>query len=394
MMEFLSVVILSGIIATVIFVTILYKGVSGPIVIKHELNPYGWFEVHAMTYFLTIMMLLIIDLISFNMSNITGMSMSLVGIGVLFVQNGGLVIVVMILSSIIYNHLIRSIKFHYYVSHHQWLKKIFFSCVCVSLVIMYSIEAIKNPDEINILGDEYKLIVFWIITIVQIWIGFGMNIELSKLGNMDYLSGAIHRISKNLQSLKARKEEFRYMMLCVVSMLVFPVIIPLFLWFADEIPQRCERIIYACFTGTMFGSLISIIISIGIIFIHTKSCWCSNKRFHRAFQSADDKKKTRYYQGVKYQLWKNERGYYFSICQEKVEFVNENSFPKRYLKRAKRLFQGKKEILYLFEEYEENEIKELIHKELVSFSTMREIMLKEGWNIVYKLVDEKAKRLK
>lgn len=142
------------------------------ITIKRKLNLYLWIPVHSLIFMLTIMMMVFQDWIVYEIN----ISLRFEGLIYLFVKNGGLIIFIMLISSLLYNIYIKSIGFEYFIECYQWIRKIFFSIVCISLIVVYLI-AINESNSAMFLEEN---IVVWIIVCIEIWISFEFNIKMKR----------------------------------------------------------------------------------------------------------------------------------------------------------------------------------------------------------------------
>lgn len=53
---------------------------------------------------------------------------------------------------------------------------VLFSLVCMSMIVLYVIEFDILNNGVKVLAGEYNFIITWIIVLVEIWVGFGMQI--------------------------------------------------------------------------------------------------------------------------------------------------------------------------------------------------------------------------
>lgn len=201
--------IVTSVISSVILIFMVNRIFKRPVVIKHNLNPYEWFGVHIIVYFMTLILMLFADMLYNALAEITFMSFGIKGILCLFIQSGGLIILIMIISSWIYDYYIKTIEFNYFIERHLWIKKVFFSIVCISLAVLYIAEAGKNKQNVNVLSNDYKLIAMWIIVFIQIWIGFGMKVGVPKFEFFRFI-----KQNKNIEYTEVQKEEIS-ILLCV-----------------------------------------------------------------------------------------------------------------------------------------------------------------------------------
>ena len=212
--------ILGAIVVASLFAFLGYKIYYKPTIIEHKLNPASWFCAHLAIYFLTIFLMVGSDVIVINWKVDKCMPLSIKGVLYLFVQNGGLIIFVMAISSLFYDMWIKLIEFNYFIERYKWLKKLFFTVVCVSLIMMYLIIMREQPKNKNILCGEHQYWVVWLIAFIEIWIGFDTSFF-----SRDKLS---EWIALEKEKIK-REEEKKYIISCMATMIIM-LIVPLILW--------------------------------------------------------------------------------------------------------------------------------------------------------------------
>ena len=376
--------VITSVISSVALCFVVSKIFKRPIVIKHNLNPYNWLGVHMIVYFMTLILMLFSDILYYTLLEITSMPLGIKGIICLFIQSGGLIVLVMIISSWIYDYYIKTIEFNYFIERHQWIKKVFFSIVCVSLAILYMAEAGKTQQEVNVLGNDYKLIAMWIIVFIQIWIGFGMKVRVPKCKLMQFLNQ-----NKYIEDSEVEKEENKYIFVCLISMFIVPVMMGFYMVVIDKIPKVVSDIMSAVYYGVLAGAVIMFFTIFIYAFKYRPNKWWSIKRFNKLFDQMQEVAKTEYFERVKYELKKDENDYVIIIHEEEIKLDDE--FLKDYIEKVSTVFGGKV-LTYSFVDYEKHMVKELICEGLIQISDERQEVLKEGWNIVYKLSDDKERR--
>lgn len=277
-MRNIIIFLISSIISCVILFYIANKRCKSPVIIKHKLKPYEWFITHAVIYLLTLLMMLYADIFYCNATRIENMTWGIKGIIYLFIQNGGLIIFVMIGSSWIYNYAVKTIEFNFFIERHLWLKKMFFSIICLTLAILYVVESGKHNDNTNILEGEYKLITIWIIVFVQIWISFGMKLNIPKYSRTDLLEQL-----KRAENAEALREERKYIFFCMISMIMVSVMMLGLFIIERKIPQLITGIISPIFYGLLIGVLLMILRIVIYASKYHPSRWYSKKKLIRFF---------------------------------------------------------------------------------------------------------------
>ncbi len=371
----MEVFIVSAILSSMVYVYWGYKISERPIKIEHHLRASSWMLVHSIVYLWTMVLMLLADSVFIKVENITDVSL-----GYLFIQNGGLVVLVMLASSLFYNYYIKLVGFQYFVERHQWIKKTFFTIVCISLVLIYLIEINRNHNGINLNADNYKIVTIWVIILIQIWIGFGMEFYS--------LDSIIDQVKNEILQLRD-KDERKYWLFCFFSMIFFPLIMVVYYWQKDDIRDDILNFIVLLFKGNMIGT---VVLFMGFVIWRYKSNLNgrrSKKKYNNLFREEDSQFRTEYYLGVKYELASNGNRYVLIIHEQKIELAERNYFSKDYIEDIKlyfnEIFTGEYSV------QQKDKIKVLIEKELNSRAEMRKRLLKEGWDTVYKMCDEKER---
>lgn len=102
--------LISGVLSGVLSGCIGYRICKRTIVIKHNLNPTCWFWVHFLVSIYTIILMLISDIVYENFADERNLPLGLKGIVCAFIQNGGMLVFVMLISSLIYNYFVKVIQ--------------------------------------------------------------------------------------------------------------------------------------------------------------------------------------------------------------------------------------------------------------------------------------------
>ena len=376
-----SIVVFSFILSSVIFIYFGKKNLEKPIKIQHNLDPHAWWYVHIIVYFISIELMMWTDILFFKFEEIKEMPLGIKGLVCLFIQNGGLIVFIMIISSCIYNYYIKVSEFNLFVERHQWIKKTFFSFVCISLAIIYILEIVKSNNKVNILSEEYKLVAVWMIVFIQIWIGFGMK-SYGLVQIVDSLRSGIKKIKD--------KEERQYLCLCLISMILIPVLLIIFFVVYDKIPEAISIIFLSILRGISFGAVFMILFILGWNLKYRPNKYISIKKCNKLFSSAKEEFSIGYFMGVKYEVAKRKDEFIFHIYRKTIE-LDKGVFSKEYKDTLYEAFDEYTQ-KYQLEKNSEKEIKKLVEDRLESINQKREDVLKEGWDIVYKLSKEKEEK--
>lgn len=352
--------------------------------IEHNVDPYGWFMIHTIVYFFTITLMIIVDMIQANSEAVKEMPVGVIGAILLFIQKGGLIILVMLMSSWMYNRYIKINEFNYFIKRYPWIKKLFFSVICISLGKLYLVEIQKGNSNSNILSDDYSFFAVWIITFIQIWIGFGM--EFYERGEFKI------RFSEWAKRME-NKEELKYLVICILSMFVVPIMTVAYFVVKEKIPERAINIIHFLFLGISFGAIVLIFAILFWNLKHNPSNRISKRRLNNCLNNLfNNNKKIQvdYYEGIEYCVVKKSSSVILSASIDNITFDEDVQFDeyRERLEKLLELFESE----YSFEKYTEEEIRTNIGNSLSKLAKDRKDILKEGWNKVYEVCEQKEKK--
>lgn len=353
-----------------------------PIKIEYHLEPREWFGIHGMISFITMVLMTGVDVIYSSVANIQEMPLGVKGIVVAFIQNGGLIIFVMLCSSVIYNHEIKAIEFEFFVERYEWVKKVFYSIIGVSVIVLYIIVNKKNKGEVNILADEYQVVMIWMIVVIQIWIGFGMK---------SYKWRDVWSLVKDFMKRMENGEERRYLFLCLVSMLVVPVSLIVYFEICDKIPGNIQEMIKFGGCGAAHGTVCAIVLGIGLK-IKYRPCECISKGIcNKIFRNAKNESSVGHFKWLRYELSKTDTDYILVICEQNYNLECKESLTKGYIRKCDTFFK-REEINYSLQEYAGEKINAEIKKKLKDKEQELEVLLKEGWDMMHEFYREKEKK--
>ena len=378
--------LISGILSSVLSSYIGYRICKREIVIKHNLNPFYWFWVHFLVSIFTVMLMAFSDFVYENFADVKNLPLGWKGIICAFIQNGGLLVIVMLISSLIYNYFVQAIEFNYFVERHPWIKKLFFSMAGITLIIMYIFVIGNSQDDINILADEYKPVVVWGIVVIEIWVGFGMQVSIPHLNTLKNWK----RENKERDE-KQVKNEKKYIFWCVVSMLLCPMFMIFFLFTDEYMPNSVQKNLHAIFCGLVIGSLTMIAILYVFNFINFPNKKRSIKNFKKNFKQMKNALYIGHFMRVEYELKKDKNKLVLHIYQQNIKIEERKEYSKSFLTKFDKAF-GERTEIYLFEQHEMEKIQTKIEHILEQTSNEREELLKKGWNIAYKLCADKEKQ--
>ena len=376
--------ILGAIVVASLFAFLGYKIYYKPTIIEHKLNPASWFCAHLAIYFLTIFLMVGSDVIVINWKVDKCMPLSIKGVLYLFVQNGGLIIFVMAISFLFYDMWIKLIEFNYFIERYKWLKKLFFTVVCVSLIMMYLIIMREQPKNKNILCGEHQYWVVWLIAFIEIWIGFDTSFF-----SRDKLS---EWIALEKEKIK-REEEKKYIISCMATMIIM-LIVPLILWISlklsADILSFANNIIAVISVMFMIGATVMIFTVLFLYYKERPNQKKSRKKYQALFAKVQKEKRTAFYMGLKYMLWKEEDEYFYKIEKKNIMLGDEKNFSNEYIKEFQKAFDQESD-KYSLKKYNEKEIYRLIEEKIFAKAKKRQELLREGWKIVYEICEKNEK---
>ncbi len=140
---------------------------------SYSISSLKWFELHFSVYFFSLLLMIFCSVISNAVNDVTLLS----GVkrwSYIFLQQGGGVVFVMVLSSLLYKLLLYSGDLDFAMGYSVNMCKLFFSVVCISCALLFRwMWKVQGAN-----GDfEISQLVMWIVVFVQIWIGFGTGCE-------------------------------------------------------------------------------------------------------------------------------------------------------------------------------------------------------------------------
>lgn len=377
--------LISAVLSCILSCFIGYRICKRAIVIRHDLHPLYWFWVHICVSDYTIILMAISDIAYEKVAHINNLPLGVKGIACAFIQNGGMLVLVMLFSSFIYNYFIKLIEFNYFIERHLWIKKLFFSMAGITLIIMYIIVIGSTQDNINILADEYKPVVVWAIVVIEIWVGFGMQINIPH-------NNIKNRKRKNKKKdEKQEKTEKKYIMWCLLSMLLCPITMTIGLYINEYISNLVQKDLKAIFWGLVIGSTTMVVMLYGFNFKKYPDKKRSIKNFEKKFGQMNNDSYLGHFMRVEYELKKDEKEFTLKIYQQNIEIEKRDMYPSSFLKKFDEAFKEKKEV-YLLQQDEVKTIQMKIEQKLEQISNERAELLKQGWNIAYKLCDDKEKQ--
>lgn len=378
--------VISAILSGVLSSYIGYRICKRKIVIKHTLNPLYWILVHFLVSIFTILLMVISDIVYEAFSDVRSLPLGVKGIMCAFIQNGGMLVFVMLISSLIYNYFVRMIEFNYFIERHQWIKKLFFSIAGITLIIMYMLAIGSSKDHINVLADEYKPVVVWGIVIIEIWVGFGMQINIPHRNRFNNICQKNKK--KDEKQIKIEK---KYIVWCVGSMFLCPIFMMVFLFTDEYMPKAMHRNLHAVFWGLVIGSTAMLVILCVFNFRNYPNEKWSKKLLEKNFEHMNNDSYIGRFMRVEYSLKKDDKKLVLQIYQQDIDIEERTEYSRNFLNKFEEAF-GEKIEVYLLQQYEMEDIQLKIEQKLEQISNKREEVLKEGWDIAYKLCDDKEKQ--
>ena len=116
----------------------------------------------------------------------------------------------------------------------------------------------------------------------------------------------------------------------------------------------------------------------------------SLKKFEKLFEQTTTKWKKGYYSRIKYGIKENEQGIILHIYRGRIKLLERNEYSVTYLELVERAFAPRK-FNYSFQVYEKSQISKIMKNELERIAREREKLLDEGWNVAYKLCENREK---
>ena len=363
-----------------ILVTLVFSGVCGYFVfdekikIERKIKPYSWMIIHVSVCAVTLWLMVNSDYFYLILKE-PDITTPIIRFLYIFIQNGGLMIFVMLLSVLLYDTLVKACHYQYFVKRHTILKKLFFSLVCMSMIILYVIEFDILNNGVKVLAGEYNFIITWIIVLVEIWVGFGMQI---------YGKKELEKVKDQVFAELKNREERRNIIWCLATMIVSIVFI--FCWYF--VRKFFPEIVQSFFIDLMRSMAIGVAAVIFVMFLwkrrYRPNSTNSKKRLKKLLDNIDVKNGIEYYQDVKYELERRDENILLKIYGKEIELVEEGNYSDKFIDELKCAFK-KKEIIV------DKICVDEIEKELHRTAKERKELLEQAWEVAYNVCDEKEK---
>ena len=118
----------------------------------------------------------------------------------------------------------------------------------------------------------------------------------------------------------------------------------------------------------------------------------SRKKYQALFAKVQKEKRTAFYMGLKYMLWKEEDEYFYKIEKKNIMLGDEKNFSNEYIKKFQKAFDQESD-KYSLKKYNEKEIYRLIEEKIFAKAKKRQELLREGWKIVYEICEKMRRNI-
>lgn len=224
-----------------------------------------------------------------------------------------------------------------------------------------------------------KSFVMWTNVLLGIWVGFGMEFNIPQWG-------------KQLKTIREKesREELTNLICCLGSMFLFPGLMIGWIGIVENMSISIQHNIQGVVWGFILGMSMMAIILLGDNWHRLPSKRRSLKKFEKLFEQTTTKWKKGYYSRIKYGIKENEQGIILHIYRGRIKLLERNEYSVTYLELVERAFAPRK-FNYSFQVYEKSQISKIMKNELERIAREREELLDEGWNVAYKLCENREK---
>ena len=282
---------------------------SRKIKIVYKISLKAWFPVNIIVFYFSLVLMLVTTrlIISANGNEMW----------ILFIQQGGVVTIVMLLSSWMNKTLIQSSDLDYTKGYSPMYIKIHFSLICAAAAYVCYLDG-KSIEGVSSNPPQYGQAVMWLVVISQIWIGFG-NFSTSRLNQ-----------ESPCVRLKEMIDNLRYTYPCMISILIGPVSLWLLIYCVLEkgfqIPKWVDTISYIF----MFEALVFTMFLFIIVTYRMPPKWYDVYRLKKKIFKLNTSDVIKgYYRGVKYEITSCEEGCRVTIQNMNIEIDKNNRLTKR-----------------------------------------------------------------
>lgn len=294
---------------------------SRKIKISYRISLKAWFGVNIVVFYFSLALMLVTTQLIMSANGIKNQN----SMGVQFIQQGGIVTIVMLLSSWMNKMLVQSADLDYTKGYSSIYTKIHFSLICAAAAFVCYLDG-KSVEGISSTQLQYGQAVMWLVVISQIWIGFG--------------SFSTSRLDKKspCDRLKNLKDNFKYAYPCLISILMGPISFVILLYCilikGLQVPQWVDTISYIF----VFEAIVFIMVIFIVVIYRMPARWYDVYRTNKKIATLNEKKCIKgYYSGIKYQVCVCEEGCKVTIEKLDIEIDKRNKLTKKERKELESL---------------------------------------------------------
>lgn len=285
-----------------------YRVLTRKIKISYKISLKAWFGVNIIVFYFSLLLMLVTTRLIIKTN---GNEM-----GVLFIQQGGVVTIVMLLSSWMNKTLVQSADLDYTKGYSPMYIKIHFSLICAAASYVCYLDG-KSMEGVLSNPPQYGQAVMWLVVISQIWIGF-VNFSVSRINQ-----------ESPCVRLKEIKGNLRYAYPCIISILIGPISIFVLIYCILEkgfqMPEWMDTISYIF----MFETLVFTMVLFVIAMYRIPPKWYDVYRLKKKILKLNTSDVLKgYYRGVKYEITSCEEGCSIVIHKMNIEIDKNNMLTK------------------------------------------------------------------
>lgn len=286
------------------------KLLSRRVKISYSISPLSWIWVDFTIYYVTLILTLECTLKSLSLNEYESNNFD-----VLFTQQGGLIIFVMVSTNILYKCMVNSFDLDLTKNYSTIYAKVLFTSVCMTCAYLCYYIGKQYPENSYLL---YSQAMMWLVVTVQIWIGFGSLIK-SRLEK------------KSLRDITNYvKHSYKDILKCLLPTFIGPISLIIFYKFISMIDYKMPVWIHSLFKIVLFEIFV-FMCSVFILLFHRNPFKKYDiYRTKKKIKLLKNKERvTGYYQNIKYSISHQNEKYEIYVYGLNILLDNNNKLPKK-----------------------------------------------------------------
>lgn len=286
------------------------KILSRRIKISYRISQWSWMWGDFATFYFSLLLTLECTEISLSLNGYESNNLK-----ILFTQQGGLVILVMILSNYVYKCMIRSFDLDLTKNYSTIYGKALFTFVCLSCAYLCYYLGKQDPQSAK---NLYAQAMMWLVVSVQIWIGFGSSIR--------------SRLEKKTlyDKLNYIKHTYKDILKCLLPTFIGPISLIFFLKWGYMTDFKTPEWLHSLYKIDLF-EMIVFMCSVFILLFHRNPFkkYDINRTKKKIKLLKNKERVTGYYQNIKYSISHQNEKYEIYVYGLNILLDNNNKLPKK-----------------------------------------------------------------